>query len=384
MLTLTILCVSMFQMSMVALAPVISAMTEAFPGISALTAQMATTFLNLILVIVALLSGAISRRIGRRWMAAIAMGLYTVVGLCAPFLSSALWAVFLWSALLGAGTGLFVPAMSSLMVDCYQDDERQKIAGFQTACVNLGGVVLSLLSGSLAAIRWDRAYLVFLLALPVLLLCLKYLPRDTPGKSHSSGGGTPSGRSHIPGAVWLAALQTTLFAILYFAFSTNISLFLTEKGYASTSLSGVATASFMLGGCICGLLFTKVLHLLGKRTAAGAFLLLAVSYLIIYLFDGIVPLLLAAVIGGGSLSFIFPYFLVTIANRVDPSISVISTSLILSVGPNLGSFVSPMILTNLTSLFAGEAAAPRFLLAAVLAVVGAAVLFAVSCRRGRE
>lgn len=44
MLVLTMLCISLFQMGMVGLAPVVSAVVDAFPGTSALAAQMATPF----------------------------------------------------------------------------------------------------------------------------------------------------------------------------------------------------------------------------------------------------------------------------------------------------------------------------------------------------
>lgn len=91
------------------LAPVVSAVVDAFPGTSALAAQMATTFLNLVLVGVALLSGTISRHFGRRKMCAGGMLLFALAGICGAFFTVGLWAVFVWSAFLGAGTGLFVP-----------------------------------------------------------------------------------------------------------------------------------------------------------------------------------------------------------------------------------------------------------------------------------
>ena len=91
--------------------------------------------------------------------------------------------------------------------------------------------------------------------------------------------------------------------------------------------------------------------------------------------------MVAAFVGGGSLSLIFPYFLIAIAGQVDPSVSVISSSLILSVGPNFGSFVSPMILTNLSNALFGPVVAARFLLAAVAAIVLAAVLLLLQLRK---
>lgn len=85
MLVLTMLCISLFQMGMVGLAPVVSAVVDAFPGTSALAAQMATTFLNLVLVGVALLSGTISRHFGRRKMCAGGMLLFALAGICGAF-----------------------------------------------------------------------------------------------------------------------------------------------------------------------------------------------------------------------------------------------------------------------------------------------------------
>lgn len=376
----TILCISMFQMGMVALAPVIASISTAFPNASQLSAQLAATFLNLVLVIVALFSGAISRAIGRRSMCVAGLGLFVLAAVCGTFLSRSLFAVYLWSAFLGAGTGLFVPCVSSMLLDYFSDEERPRIAGLQTSAVNLGGVALSLLAGILASGRWSRAYLSFLLALPVLCMCLRWLPKE----GRAGGDDRPAPRARIPAIVWSYAAQTTLFAIIYFAFSTNVSLLLEERSLASSSLSGLATAAFMLGGCAFGFLFNPVMKRLKKRTAIGAFVLLAASYLVIYFFDGLFPLLLGAFVGGGSLSLIFPFFLVRLGGRVDPSVTVLSTSLILSVGPNLGSFLSPVVLTGLAGLTGADSVAFRFLAAALLALLLAAVLLLLSLRRGDD
>ena len=376
-LIVTMLLVSMFQMGMVALAPVVASITTAFPGTSQTVAQLAMTFLCLVLVIFALFSGAIARRFGRRFMCAAGMLLTALAGIFGALFTVGLWAAYLWSAFLGAGTGLFVPAVSSMMIDYLDGDERSRVAGIQTAFVNLGGMLLSFFSGVLAAQRWCNAYLVFLAAAPVFVLSLKCIPAEE--RRPAAEGGQPRGK--IPAAVWLAALQTFLFAVLYFAFSTNISLLIVERGLGGTSLSGTATSVFMLGGCLFGFIFTPVMRTCKCATPSVAFLLVAASYLLVY-FTGSVPaLMVAAFVGGGSLSLIFPYFLIAIAGQVAPSVSVISSSLILSVGPNFGSFVSPMILTNLSNALFGPVVAARFLMAAVAAIVLAAVLLLLQLRK---
>lgn len=367
---IVIVFVSMFQMAMVGLAPVIAAISKAFPGTSDVAVQLASTVLNLVLVIVALFSGPISRRIGRGWMISVGMALFVLTALGGWLCTPGLWAVYLWSAVLGAGTGLFVPAYSSMMVDYFEGDERRTLAGIQTAAVNVGGVILSLLTGALAARYWNRAYLAFLLALPVLILALRRLPKETDSKPSAY----PSKKTRIHPSVWFAALQTAVFAVSYFAFSTNISMLLAEEGVTATSLAGVATGCFMLGGVACGFVFKKLCSVFKGYTAIFAFVLVAASFLAIYLFRGIVPLLVAAFFGGGSLSVIFPYLLVTAGDKMDPAVSVISTSLIICIGPNLGSFVSPLIITNLASALGFSTVAERFLTAALLALVVAILL----------
>ena len=378
-LIITMLLVSLFQMGMVALSPVVASITTAFPGTSQTVAQLAMTFLCLMLVIFALFSGAIAQRFGRRFMCAAGMLLCAVAGICGTFFTVGLWAVYLWSAFLGAGTGLFVPAVSSMMIDYLEDDERNKVAGIQTAFVNLGGMLLSFFSGILATQRWCNAYLVFLAAAPVLVLSLKCIPAEQNQKKVKAAAGQT--KSRIPAIVWLAALQTFLFAILYFAFSTNVSLLISERALGGTSLSGTATSVFMLGGCLFGFIFNKVMHTCKGATPSVAFLLVAASYLLIYFTDSVGALMVGAFIGGGSLSLIFPYFLIAIAGKVDASVSVISSSLILSVGPNFGSFVSPMILTNISNAVFGPVVAARFLLAAIAAIVMAVLLFLLQLKK---
>lgn len=369
-LILTIIVISMFQMGMVALSPVVSSITTAFPGTSSQTAQLAMTFLPLILVVFALLSSPISKRIGRRTMAIIGLALTVFVGIAAPFLTVSIGIVFLWSGLLGAGGGLFIPVASSLMVDYFDDQERQQVAGWQTAGVNLGGVLLSILAGVFAGLRWNCAYLVYLLAFPAMILCLRFLPKQDVVQAAASD----AKKHRIPGIVWTAALQTFLFAIIYFAFTTNISLLLVEKGQTSATVAGIATAVFMLGGCIFGFVFPRLLKRCKDLTPSAAFVLLALSYLLIYLTDGLVPLMIGAFVGGGSLSIIFPYFVVSVGGKVDPSLSVLSTSLILSVAPNFGSFVSPVIVNFITSLVGGATVNERFLVCTVTAVLLAVLI----------
>lgn len=371
----TILGISMFQMGMVALSPVISSITVVFPNASQLIAQMATTFLNLVLVIAALFSGQISKAIGRRMMCTIGLSLFVISAVGGYFCTFNVGMVYVWSALLGAGTGLFVPSISSMMVDYFEPEETAAIAGYQTSAVNLGGVILSILSGIVANARWNSSYLVYLLAFPIVIMCLKFLPKQD--KSQVAEAATESKeKAKMPFIVFAITAETMAFAICYFAFSTNASLLLTERNVTNTSVTGIATGVFMFGGCVVGFLFNKIMSIMKKNTDVFAFVLLAISYALIYFVPTMPVLMIGAFIGGGSLSIIFPYALLRIGGKVEPAVTVTATAWILSVGPNFGSFLSPLVLTNLANIMGRSDCSFRFFLAAVIAVIlGVIVLF---------
>ncbi len=376
----TILGISMFQMGMVALSPVISSITVVFPNASQLVAQMATTFLNLILVIVALFSGQISNAIGRRKMCIIGLGLFVIAAVGGYFCSISVIMVYVWSALLGAGMGLFVPSISSMMVDYFEPEETAYIAGYQTSAVNLGGVLLSILSGIAANARWNTSYLVYLFVIPVIILCMKFLPKQekSGAEEEKSEGGE---KKKMPAFVFAVTAETLAFAVCYFAFSTNASLLLSERNVSNTSVTGLATGVFMFGGCVVGFLFNKIMAVMKKNTDVFAFVLLAVSYAMIYFIPSMPAMMIGAFIGGGSLSIIFPYALLRVGGRVDPAVSVAASAWILSVGPNFGSFLSPLILTNLANGMGRSDCSFRFFLAAVLAVILGLIVF---CSHLRE
>ncbi|MCD8322329.1 MAG: MFS transporter [Oscillospiraceae bacterium] len=384
-ISIVVVAVSMFQMGMVALSPIISALGEAFPDASQLATQMTNTFLCLIMVFFAIFAGSISRRIGRRSMMIISMALLIAASIGGSLMHSALWMVYFWSTLIGASIGLFVPAANSLMMDVYEDDTRTGIASIQSMMVGIGGVVLSLLTGALSSAHWNYAYLAFLLAVVPLAFAVRCMPTEAQlreivpaEKQTAAAEANKASYRSVPSYVWIAALHTLVFAIIYFIFSTNISLYMTERSYTSTTLTGAITAVFMLGTCVSSLLLGKVMCILKRYTPVLAFGLLAISYLVLFSAENLVIIFIAAFVGGSTLGFIFPYFVITAGARVDPALSVISSSLIVSIAPNLGSFLSPVLITPLTNLFASGRIAPRFLLGAILAMAITVILIVIN------
>ena len=388
-LSAALLSVSVFQMSMVALAPILSALETAFPTAPVLAVQMASTFLCLIMVLFALAANRIAEAIGRRSMILIAMLSILAAAIGGALLHGSLFMVYLWSSLIGAGVGLFVPAVLSIIMDVYEGDSRTKITSLQSVVVGVGGVALSLLTGALGERQWNAAFLAFLPALAALVLAARCIPAESklrqalPEEKRSADANTRGGWRDIPGFVWLAALQTFLFAILYFAFSTNISLYMAERGWNSTSLMGVVTSVFMLGTCASSLLLKTVLRCVGHYIPAASFLMLTVSYALLFATGSLALMIAASFLAGSTLGFIFPYLVVNIGEKIDASVSVLASSLVISVAPNSGSFVSPLLLTPITKALGGNTVGARFVAAAIAAAVIAAVLFAVQKHRER-
>jgi len=369
----------MFQMSLVGVAPVLASLKAAFPGTSDLTVQMTNTVISLLMIAAALLSSTMRRAINRRMIAALGLILLVVAAVCGYFLSLSLALVFLWAAIIGVGTGMFVPVAASLIVDYYDETENAKVAGQQAAGLSLGGTMLCVLAGLLASVIWNASYLVFFTAIPAIILTLRFVPSEArlPRKAAVQ-------RTRIPKAVWICTLFSTLFGVTYFAFSTNISLYLAESGREAAVLSGVITGVFLFGGAISGVLLTRIIRLFGTWTPVFSLSLLLICHVIMYFSTALPVYFVGAILGGASLTIMFPFLLLTISKHVDESNSLMSSSMLITMGPNIGAFLSPVIITGLSAVITGtDAVRPRFGVAIVFTLVFLAGLVCVSATQAR-
>lgn len=157
-------------------APSLPLIREQFPGTRGLDllVRLILTVPALFIVLSAPLAGWVADRRGRRGLLGWSVLLYALAGSAGAFLPS-LETILVSRALLGAAVGGVMTAVTALLADYYDGEDRARAMGMQAGFMGLGGVLFTSLGGILAGLDWRGPFFVYLLALGVLPLVLTVL-----------------------------------------------------------------------------------------------------------------------------------------------------------------------------------------------------------------
>ena len=171
------------------------------------------------------------------------------------------WHVILLSVFLGLATGLFMTNAFGLLFDNFADQERQTIAGYQTSCINLGGISMGLLGGMLATAMWYGGYLILLVGLPIAILAFFTVPNY---KSPSVGENTSASteKSRLNPQIFYYAVLACLFMMIYGVGGSNISTHIKQNipNVNDAAMAGIAVAIQMGGGVVSGHVLRKTVR----------------------------------------------------------------------------------------------------------------------------
>lgn len=371
LLAITILSIAVIQMPILALMPAIEQMARVFSNRSLSDIQTAVSLPNLISMFSAIFSailitkGIISKK------TAVVSGLMMAILSCfaAIFLHTQFWHLCAFSVILGMSLGFFIPATMSIMFDSFDGEARQKVTGYQTSFINIGGILMSALGGLLATFFWYGGYLAFLLMIPVAVLAAIALPGNKT-KNGASAGEKAKKRSKLPTEVFYYGLLIFLFMMIYSVGGSNLSTHLAEAKLGNAATAGLASAVMMGGGVASGLVYSRLSAKFRDYVITFAFLAIFVGFTVLNLGHSSLALVFVGVfIVGSSLSMMIPQCLFAVSNCVDPTNSSTATTIIACFAPGAGGFLSPIIFTNLTIALGGTSTNFRYQFVGVVALL---------------
>ncbi len=364
------------QMSHVGLSPAIEHIqNNVFPDRTLIEIQTAQTFLNIMSTVFALLAAIlIAKRVLRKKTVVISgLLILGATGPAALLLHTQYWHLWFLSVLIGAGLGLFVSTMISIVFDNFSEEDSRMASGVQAAVVNIGGIFFSILGGALAVTVWYGGYLLLSLGLLIAIIAIFTVPGMKKEKTSDEIKKTGKKKS-VPLDVIYYGVIALIFFLIYMAIGTNISTHL--KGIGGTATAGIATAIQMAGGALAGLLFNRLSAKLKDMIIVVAFIALFAGFTILNLGQSVLLLDFVGVfIAGLSLGMVFPQCIFSASRYVDPSNSSTATSIIGCVAPGVGGFVSPLILTSLTTAIGGDLTNFRYQFIGFLSLACAVIFF---------
>ncbi|MDR2664711.1 MAG: MFS transporter [Oscillospiraceae bacterium] len=384
----TILLIATVQMPNLGLSSGANSIKTAF-GLSDGTVQVAMSMPALLSTVSGFVSSFLVRFrvISKKGITVAGIALVGLTGAAAIAFHSSFELVYLYSILIGAGMGAYIPNAQSIAMDAFDEREFQIVAGVQSSFINGGGIVLSLLGGFLISLtgQWSAMYATLLFTVPITFVALKFLPGERhPARSPKGAPGSEKRRSPpLDRNVYRYTLKILVFMLLYCTLSSNISIHIADYGAGDAGTAGVALAFTMAGGVASGFAFPKLSPILRGNMASLSHAELFVSYVLLGLFPSSVAVILtASFIGGLSLSTMLPHCLFSASAYVNSANSAVATMLIGTLAPGTGSFLSPVVITNVTQWLFGSSTSARFLFAgAVSAAIAAAQFIAIASSR---
>lgn len=365
LLKAAILTMSFVQMGTNGIAPILAQIAAAFPGASASSIQFLMTFPSIFCVVCTLLAALLAEKLPKRTLALAGLSIVSAAGVLACAFHGSLAVLFLWAALLGVGIGMVAPIAPSLISELFDGPERSALMGQQNSAANVGSMLMTFLGGFLAAGGWWFGYLVYLLALPGLLLTLRAVPAAHGPRARQGGAGPAKGRLHL----WREMAIAFVFLMLFSSGPANLAMLVAERGIGGTALAGTMSTLFLLGGTICGLFYGAAATRLGDKTVPLGALMLAAGFLLVSAAPGAVPMGIGCLVAGGSISMVMPACMMGASRQAGRQ--TLASALVLG-SSNVGVFVMPL-LTSATALLTGsDATAPRFVACAAVAALLAA------------
>jgi MFS family permease len=373
-----ILAVAMMQMCFVGLSAAIADIAKAFPSYSVTVIQTGVNSINLVGVAGALVGGYLSYKYSKKALTLIGLSLVCLGGILGFFFHNSIEVFYCWSFVIGFGMGMYTPLVTSLIVDFFEGDARNRLSGMQTSFINGGGVILTFAGGLLAAAAWYFSYLAFLVSIPVIIICVVSMPKTNRFAAEKAA------KPKMPRVVIFYMAAVFLSMLIYNVFPSNIAIYLSEHDMGNASVAGAANAVFMVGGVVFGFVFSKFSLRIGDYLFPVSHLVLAICFLILCLEPNVIVVFIAAFVGGSSISMSLPQSVFSVSTKIPPAISAGVISLVASIAPSIGTFLSPSLFGVLGKLVSdtGESIS-RYMAAGILSIIFAAGLFLV-IRRGMK
>lgn len=357
-----ILTMSFIQMATNAVASILANIAAEFPETSVTTVQYLMTFPNLMIVAVSVIAAGLAERISKRTLAATGLFLAAASGVLSFAVHGSIVILYVWAGMLGIGVGLVVPMANSLISDYFQENERDAMLGYQTGAANAGSMIMTYVGGILATIAWQFDYLVYLLAIPGLILTLMFVPKQNVVTQEQVA--TEKKKFRIEAHEVLVCVVAAVYMLMFYLGPTNIALYFSEKQIGNTMTAGTASSLLLLGGVVMGFFFGKLAEKIGKHTITLGFMALFIGYTLIYIKGQLVPTYIGCVFVGMSNPMVMPQCMGSVVSE-DKQRTTVMMSVVFAIA-NLGTFLAPAITTISRIVMHAETAASRFAFAGIV------------------
>lgn len=361
---------AMAMMSFLAPAAVMAAMVQQFPNTNVSLIQMIITIPSLISIPLGLVAARLAKIFYKKALIVFGTCCYLVGGILPYFLHGSAEMILGCSCIIGVGMGIAMTAITALICEFFQGEERGGMLGLYAAFIAVGGTLASLLGGRLGSSVWYHAFLAYLILIPIIICEIIFLPKGHLDQEEDAGTGTKQSK-RMSKQVWIIALTGFVFYVCINAINNNAAMLVAERSIGGAVESSYITTCYTIAGLVTGLFTGKIVMKLQRKSIAAAYILGAVGLLIVYTGASIPVICVGAFIAGVGFCIFASTANFHVSEMSTPSTLTFSVAF-LSAIINLGQAFSPVIV-NAVSFAAGADVRARFVTAAIGSIVIAVI-----------
>jgi MFS family permease len=373
----SLLSISMLLTSYNAIAGAMPALIKQFPEQSRTNVELLTTAPTCAMIVMIIVSGLLAKSVSDRTLVVTGISIATVFGIIPFFLTNNFWLIMASRIGLGIGLGLINSLAVSLIGKYFSGEERATLMGFRSAFVALGQATLTLIAGFLLNFGWHGPFLLYILAIPVLILFVVFVPKE-PLERTSDAVSDPGDKQRVNAPV-LAITAFLFFTVtMYSGVTVRLSSVITASGFGTMQQASTLLSVMVFCGMLMGFVFGKVHRLLKRQTLTLGVVFLTAACFLIYFAPNFPVLCVGALLAGLAYPTMIAYCFNKINEVCPPHSLNLCTSVVL-VGCNLSIFTAPYMLKLAAMLISSEELQSPFLvygIALTVLAIGCGLWFA--------
>ena len=337
---LSLLSLSLILLSTFSTSPALPQMISYYrdKGLPSPQVELLFSIPSMAIIFILLITPWLSKKLSEKHMIIFGL-LLTALGGGLPVVSQNYLLVFVSRLLLGSGIGFINARAISVISEYYQGKERRKLLGLRGSFEVLGNAGLTALVGLLLTFGWSKSFMIYFLALPILVLYLVFAPKKVV-KGTNDKIKTKADLTYIVALAILAGFVITINT----GINLRIPLLVVEFGLGTPAQASLVLSAMMLMGIIAGMSFGQLIAMFHKQLIPICLVLFSLTLLGVGLPSNLMVLTISAMASGFLYSLMVTAVFSLVADRVEYSLVGSATTLVL-VFCNIGGASAAILLS---------------------------------------
>jgi len=352
-----------FGLQITGVMPVLNMISEKYSRYGTGTIQLLQTLPYALLIAGSLSIGWLTTKVSKKKLVMAGLAIVGITGTL-PCLIEGFAVLFVCRILIGFGFAISAPLNSAIISDFFEPDKRAGYMGLHVVAMGIGTMAANMLGSVLAkqGLRWY--FLVYLSGLAGCLIVALTLPEVPPVRNARSSD------LKLNSMVYAISFMSFAHTLFINAYSTNISMYISQNISSDPSSAGLATTINAAFAMCMGMLFAKIANLMKSATLPFSIFSAAAGFAAILLIPGMPGVVISSALCGVSLSCFSAMgaFLISVSVKNE---AVAKANGVYTIIGAVGGLIAPMVLNTGASLTGGNTPVNQFRIAlAGMAVLG--------------